>query len=163
MAKPTIAQLLEQLAISEARETALEERAVTAESALAAMPTPIADADKKGWYRAHIDWTGSALVPASEDVAVLLVPNMSFNKQTKPLSGLLADYTKGTNDPTTELDFATSVEELVNGLVVRIDKAEFLSTGEVDPDDLSSHAPDFRKDKGNAGGFKSTGTISMAN
>jgi hypothetical protein len=157
MAKPTIAQLQEQLAISEAR-------AIQAESALAAMPTPIADADKKGWFRIHLNWAGSPTSPTPvDDVAVLLVPNMSFNDNTRALSGLLADFTKVTNDPATELDFGAARDELIGGLSMDIDKAKSLATGEVNPDDLSSHAPDFRKDKGNAGGFKSTGTISMAN
>jgi hypothetical protein len=133
----------------------------TAEAIVASMPAPIADEDKLGWYRIHMDWAGSPSAPTPrEDVAILLVPNMSFQDNTKPLSGLLADFTQVTN--TTPLTLEQGREELLSGLTMRIDKAKNLATGEQDPDTYEAHSPDFRNKSGDGGGFKSVGKISLA-
>jgi hypothetical protein len=140
----------------------LTARAEAAESALASMPAPIANIDKLGWFRIELDWNGSTTVPTPcEDVAVLLVPNMSFNDNTKSLAGLLADFTKSVN--TTPLTFEEAEAEIISGLSMRVDKAKALATGETDPAALASHAPDFsKKGQADGGGFKSSGTISLA-
>ena len=159
----TITQSKAQLKAKEQRDLIAEltRRAEAAETALAAMPAPITDEEKLGWCRIHMDWAGSTSMPTPrDDVAVLLVPNLSFNDNTRPLSGLLADFTKLIN--TTPLTLGQAREEIISGLIMGVDKAKSLATGEADPDDLATHAPDFRKNRGNGGFAPTTGTVPMA-